>query len=101
MRFIYDEEESKFKLREVYLLYINDELYYSVTFFNPVKLEIDRDRRSVLINNIIVSEDKELLDDIFKLVILARDIFDIEGYEVSEQVFSGTYYRQKYGKDTI
>ena len=101
MRFIYDEEESKERGAEVYFLYINDKLCYSMNMCNPVKLEIDRDRRSVLINNIVAFEDEELCCDIFKFIIAAKMILDIEGYEVSKLVSSGLLYHSVYKRKTI
>lgn len=102
MQFIYDEEESKIKeCGEVYLLYINDELYYSGNLLNPVKLEIDRERRSILINNIVSFEEEELCCDIFKFIIAAKMILDIEGYEVSKLVSSGLLYHSVFKRKTI
>ena len=44
-QFIYNEDDSKIKKREVYYLYYNDKLYYSMSLLIPVKLEIDRRER--------------------------------------------------------
>ena len=102
MQFIYDEEESKIKeCGEVYLLYINDELYYSGNLLNPVKLEIDRERRSILINNLVAFADEEFSCDIFKFIIAAKMILDIEGYEVSKLVSSGLLYHSVFKRKTI
>ena len=78
-QFIYDEVDSEFKKREVYYLYYNDKLYYSMSLLIPVKLEIDRRERYILLNNILVNNDEEMCRDIFKFIILSKDILDILG----------------------
>jgi len=101
MRFLYDEKNSETRKREVYLLFYKDKLYCSGNFIVPVKLEIDRNERFVLLNNILIDSDREMCEDIFKFIILAKDILDVEGYTVSDDVASGLLYREIYQKNII
>ena len=101
MRFLYDEKNSETRKREVYLLSYQDKLYYSGNFIVPVKLEIDRNERFVLLNNILIDSDREMCEDIFKFIILAKHILDIEGYTVSDAVASGLLYKEIYQRDII
>ena len=101
MRFLYDEKNSETKKREVYLLSYQDKLYCSGNFVVPVKLEIDRNERFILLNNILIDSDREMCEDIFKFIILAKHILDVEGYTVSDVVASGLLYKEIYQKDTI
>lgn len=101
MQFLYDEKESKIKKREVYFLYYKDKLYCSGNFVVPVKLEINRNDKSILLNNILIDSDREMCEDIFKFIILAKHILDVEDYTVKDIVASGLLYREIYQKDTI
>ncbi len=47
IQFIYSEEDSNYKQREVYYLYYKDKLYYSKPLLIPVKLEINRNERYI------------------------------------------------------
>lgn len=100
-QFIYNEDDSEFKEREVYYLYYDDKLYYSKPLLIPVKLEIDRRERYILLNNILVNNDEEMCRDIFKFIILAKDILNIEGYRVHDCIKSGELYKEIYNKDII
>lgn len=101
MQFLYDEKDSKSRQREVYLLYYKDKLYFSGNFIIPVKLEIDRNEKFILLNNILIDSDRKMCEDIFKFIILVKDILDVEGYTVSDIVASGLLYKEIYQKDII
>lgn len=101
MQFLYDEKNSKSRQREVYLLYYKDKLYCSGNFVVPVKLEINRNDKSILFNNILIDSDREMCEDIFKFIILAKHVLDVEDYTVSDAVASGLLYREIYQKDII
>lgn len=101
MQFLYDKKESKIKKREVYFLYYKDKLYCSGNFVVPVKLEINRNDKSILLNNILIDSDREMCEDIFKFIILAKHILDVEDYTVKDIVASGLLYREIYQKDII
>lgn len=101
MQFLYNERESRFKQREVYFLYYKDKLYYSGNFVVPVKLEINRNERFILLNNTLIDSDRKMCEDIFKFIILAKHILDVEDYTVSDIVASGLLYREIHQKDTI
>lgn len=101
MQFLYDEKESKIKKREVYFLFYKNKLYCSGNFVVPVKLEINRNDKSILLNNILIDSDREMCEDIFKFIILAKHILDIEGYVVSDDVASGLLYKEIYKTNII
>jgi hypothetical protein len=100
-QFIYDEVDSNYKQREVYYLYYKDKLYFSKPLLIPVKLEISRNERYILLNNILIDSDRQMCEDIFKFIILAKNILDIEDYIVNENVNSGILYKQIYQKNII
>lgn len=100
-QFIYDEVDSNYKQREVYYLYYKDKLYFSKPLLIPVKLEISRNERYILLNNILIDSDKQMCEDIFEFIILAKNILDIEDYIVSENVNSGILYKQIYQKNIL
>jgi hypothetical protein len=101
MQFLYNEKESKIKKREVCFLYYKDKLYCSGNFVVPVKLEINRNDKSILLNNILIDSDRKMCEDIFKFIILAKHVLDVEDYTVKDIVASGLLYREIYQKDTI
>jgi hypothetical protein len=101
MQFLYDEKNSTSRHREIYLLYYKDKLYCSGNFVVPVKLEIDRNDKSILLNNILIDSDREMCEDIFKFIILAKHILDIEGYIVNDIIASGLLYKEIYKTNII
>lgn len=101
IQFRYNETDSNLKHREVYYLYYKDKLYYSKPFLIPVKLEINRDEKEILLNNLIIDFDKQMCIDIFELIVSMKQIFDIENYLISNHVKTGELYRQIYKKDII
>lgn len=101
IQFIYDEVDSNYKQREVYYLYYKDKLYFSKSFLIPVKLEISRKERYILLNNILIDSDRQMCEDIFKFIISAKDILNIEGYRVHDCIKSGELYKKIYNKDII
>lgn len=100
-QFIYDEEDSNYKQREVYYLYYKDKLYFSKPFLIPVKLEISRNERYILLNNILIDSDRQMCEDIFEFIISVKNILDIEDYIVNENVNSGILYKQIYQKNIL
>lgn len=101
IQFIYSEEDSNFKQREVYYLYYKDKLYFSKPLLIPVKLEISRNERYILLNNILIDSDRQMCEDIFEFIISAKNILDIEDYIVNESVNSGILYKQIYQKNIL
>ncbi len=101
MQFIYDERESGEKQCEVYILIYNNKIYYSGMLFNPVKLEINRSRRKILINNIRTDIDEDICREIFKYIHEMKEELEIESYEVSDIVSSGLLYRRVYSTSII
>ena len=101
IQFVYDEQDSLFKQKEVYYLYYKDKLYYSKPLLIPVKLEIDRNEKYIALNNIIINSDKKLCEDLFEFIISMRELLDIEGYTVSDVISSGLFYKEVYHKDII
>ena len=101
MQFLYDEKNSKTRKREVYLLYYKDKLYYSKPLLIPVKLEIDRNEKFILLNNILIDSDRKMCEDIFKFITLAKHVLDIEGYIVNDIIASGLLYKEIYKTNII
>jgi hypothetical protein len=101
IQFIYDEKNSKLRQREVYLLYYKDKLYCSGNFVVPVKLEIDRNEKCIVLNNILIDSDKKMCEDLFEFIISMKELLDIEDYTVSDVLASGLFYREVYQKDII
>ena len=94
MQFIYDERESREKQCEVYILTYDNKIYYSGRMLNPVKLEINRSRREILINNIRTDIDEDICREIFKYIHEMKEELEIESYEVSDIIGSGLLYRR-------
>lgn len=101
IQFIYDEKNSKFRQREVYLLYYKDKLYCSGNFVVPVKLEIDRNEKCIVLNNILIDFDRQMCKDLFEFIISMRELLDIKDYTVSDVIASGLFYREVYQKNII
>ncbi len=100
-QFRYNEEDSRLKNREVFYLYCDDKLYYSQPLLIPVKLEINRNKRSILLNNILITSDIKMCKDIFEFIIAIKEILDIDNYTVDNSVNSGDFYRELYKKEII
>jgi hypothetical protein len=101
IQFKYNEIDSKTKRREVYIIYYKDKIYYSKPFIVPAKLEIDRDRKEITINNMIIDSDREMCLEIFKLIISMKNVLDIENYYINKDIKSGELYKQIYQKDIL
>lgn len=101
IQFKYNEIDSESKQREVYIIYYEDKIYYSKPFLVPVKLEIDRERREITINNIIIDSDREICIEIFKTIISMKEILNIKDYHINKDIKSGELYKQIYQKDIL
>jgi hypothetical protein len=103
IQFVYDESESSKKRREVYILYYNGINYCSMFMAIPVKLEIDRRNKEIMINNLCVGSEneKQFACEIFQWIKEMRDMFEIKDYKILEVTSSGRYYIEVYKTNTI
>ena len=98
---VYDERESKDKgYNEVYILYYNNKMYYSMWLTNPVKVEICRSCKYMFINNLNVykKEEREFVCEVFDFILQMKELLEIEGYTMKEITSSSQYYVKLYGK---
>ena len=103
-RLVYDVIESEVKEpNEVYILYYENKIYYSMWILNPVKVEICRKDKYIFINNLNVwnDNDKKFARNFFDFLSQMKDMLEIEGYTMREETSSSKYYVELYGEYII
>jgi hypothetical protein len=100
---MYDEYESLVKKHEVYILYHNGTRYYSMFMTNPVKLEINREKKNLFINNLSIGSEKErqFACEVFQWIKEMRDMFEIKDYKMLKTTSSSVYYIEVYKTNLI